>query len=473
MIVGAADWTPGDIARAVLGHVEGDPSRRLLGVATDTRDPLRQALFVALVGEKHDAHQFLDTAVEAGASALLVEAARLSPEQQARLSARVSLILVPDTTTALGDLAKAHLLRHRSHLKIAGLTGSNGKTSTKEMLAALCGVGRRTLKTQGNLNNLIGLPMTALRVDGAHDVAVLEMGMNRLGEIARMTEIARPDVGLITNVGPAHIGELGGMDNIQRAKGELFRGLEASATAIVNLDDPRVVAEAQHAGTSKARTFGRTTGADVLLVSSREEGEGQILELYVDGTRLEAELPYPGAHNALNAAGAVAAATALFALSDNEIRAGLAAAERVGGRLSARPLGEWLLLDDSYNANSASTIAAIRTAGDRARREGRRFVAFLGEMRELGSYADEEHQKVGRAAAEAGAAFVAAFGPLASPLAAAASSGGILAQHEAEDAARLFAWARPKLEARDLILVKGSRGIHMEQFVKLLEEGRG
>lgn len=469
MIQRASDWTAGEIAQAVSGHLRGDPSRRLLGVATDTRDPLTDQLFVALVGEKHDAHEFLDNAVAGGATALLVEAQRLTDARIEGLLLRAALILVDDTTRALGDLAQARRRRSKAH--VTALTGSNGKTSTKEMLAALLSVRHRVLKTQGNLNNLIGLPLTLLGAQREHEELVLEMGMNRLGEIARMVEIAEPDVGLVTNIGPAHVGELGGMDNVTRAKGEMFRGLSERAYAVVNLDDARVVAQALASGARLRRTFGRAEGADVRLLGSTPAGEGQLVRLAVDGTAFEATLPYPGEHNALNAAAAVAAATAGRSASLSDLAAGLAAADRVGGRLTAKVVGPWLVIDDSYNANSASTLAAIATVSERAKREGRRFVALLGEMRELGAYADEEHQKVGAAAALSGAALIAAFGPLAGPIAEEAEGRGVAAMHEAKEPGRLFDWIRPRLTPGDLILIKGSRGIHMEQFLKLLEEG--
>lgn len=450
MIARASQWSAAEVARAVGGALSGPEDLQLTSVSTDTRDALSHSLFVALVGERFDAHDFLDRALDGGASALLVSRDVAAPPG-------VAVIRVEDTLFALGELARAH--RARMNTRVIGLTGSNGKTTTKEMLGAILQVGWRTLKTEGNLNNLIGVPMTVLGATPEHEVAVIEMGMNTPGEIGRYTEIADPDVGLVINVGPAHIGRLGSMQAIAEAKGELYAGLRPDAIAVVNADDPWVVKVASVV--PRRVTFGRDRGEVRLLDVVSTEG-GQRISVSVDGDRIEGTIPFEGAHNAMNATAAIAAAHALGAPLEWAAQ-GLPNAARVARRLSFEAVGPYLVVDDCYNANAASMAAAIETVAARAKREGRRFVALLGEMRELGTFSDQQHEAVGRLAAQH-AQVVASFGPLAKPI------GG---HHEPEDADALYVWLKAELMDGDVILVKGSRGIRMEQFVERLREEVG
>lgn len=464
MIARPAQFLAREVAAAVRGDVLGDPERRLAGVATDTRDHLDDRLFVALVGARFDAHDFLGQAVEAGAAGLLVSEAGYRRAGAPKLDATV--IVCGDTTRGLGDLGTAH--HRRLGTPALALTGSNGKTSVKEMAAAIQARARPTLKTYGNLNNLIGVPLTLLELEPSHEVAIVEMGMNRPGEIARYTEITEPCAGLVVNIGPAHIGELGSIEAIADAKGELFRGLAPDAVAVINADDARVVAQADAAGVPRRRTFGRAAGADVRLLSSaaRPEG-GQDVVLELDGARLEIVLPLDGPHNAHNAAAAAALATArpdLAPVEAQHVVAGLTQVRLPGGRLELLKLGQVWVLDDGYNANRASMEAALETAAARARAVGGRLVALLGEMRELGAFSVEEHAKVGACAARVGAAAVAAFGAEAGPMAEAAAKAGVPAHHEIDDERALFEWARARYGSGDVILLKGSRGIRMERF---------
>lgn len=465
MIARPASFLAGSVADAVGGTLLGDGARRFSGLGTDTRDPLKEALFVALCGARFDAHDFLGQALQAGATGLLVSDKGWS---KAGLAATdLSVIVVQDTLRALGDLANAH--RRRQAVPVFAITGSNGKTTAKEMAASILGAAQPCLKTQGNLNNLIGLPLTLLGLQDEHRSAVVEMGMNQPGEIARYTEIAEPDAGLVLNVGPAHIGRLGSLEAIAAAKGELFAGLGGAAMAVVNLDDARVVQQAESVPAARRRTFGRSLGAEVRLVQERGLPEGgQQITLEVLGERLQARLPLEGAHNALNAAGAVALVGArpdLFSVSMDHMRAGLEATTVPGGRFALQRLGTVWVVDDCYNANRASMEAALQTASAMAKAKGVRLVALLGEMRELGDFSNDEHAAVGARAAQLGISAVAAFGPMAAPMAEAAAAGGIAAHHEAEDELALFQWAKAHWQANDVILLKGSRGIQMERFI--------
>ncbi len=461
MIARAAPFSASEVAAAAHGRLDG-PDRDLRGVATDTRDPLEGALFVALVGRRFDAHEFLRVAAERGAAALLVEPARFAAiGGRSRVGGGVSVIEVEDTLTGLQALAKAH--RRRLRTPVLALTGSNGKTSTKEMLASILGRQGRVLATEGNLNNLVGLPLTLLGLEPEHEICVAEMGMNQLGEIARMAQIAEPAYGLVTNVGPAHIGELGSLENIARAKGELFFGL-GGGLGIVNLDDERVVEQARAANVA-FRSFGTHPAADVVLLGCEPaETHGQRIALSVDGERLEIHLPWPGEHQAKNAAAAAAAATAAGA-SPDAVCQGL---ERLGpltGRGTVKAIGSVTVIDDSYNANAGSARAAAamarKVAGDR------RLVVAFGQMAELGEFSDAEHRAVGEALAKAGAAVVAAFGPLCGPLCAPLAGADV--KHEPEDFDALADWLIERLEPGDVLLVKGSRRSGMERVIRRLE----
>lgn len=470
MISRPASFRADEVAAAVSGAIDRGVRTDLsfAGVSTDTRDDLSNQLFVALVGERFNAHDFLKLAVEGGAAGLLVARREfLRVGGRTVCGSDVHVIAVDDTLVALGELARFH--RMRSQVPVIGLTGSNGKTTTKEMLASILSVNQEVLATAGNLNNLIGLPLTLLGIQPGHEVCVAEMGMNALGEIARMTEIAEPDIGLVTNVGRAHIGELGSQEAIAQAKGELFLGLHSEdAVAVVNADDPWITDWFQRARVNRAITFGSKPEADVRLLEAQPEGAGQRLALSVRGQNLSLKLPLPGHHNGINAAAACAAALALRGedLSKEELRTGLESLNTVKGRLAVKETAGVTIIDDSYNANGASALAAIETAASIA--AGRRLVVAFGEMLELGAFSHEEHSRVGRALAEAGVSVIAAFGPEAAPV---ASHSTASVRHEAEDFDSLNDWLMGQLRKGDVVLVKGSRGSRMERVIARIEEG--
>ncbi len=474
MIARASPWIVREIQSATSAQLSEPQhaSIAVAGVCTDTRDALEGQLFVALTGERYDAHDFLAQAVEKGAAALLVSETGLAKAKAAGFVCDRPLLAVPDTLFALGELAKAH--RARMPATVLALTGSNGKTTTKEMMAAILSVSHSVLKTQGNLNNLIGLPMTLLGLAAEHKRAVIEMGMNTPGEITRYTEIAAPDLGMVINVGPAHIGRLGSIEAIADAKGELFAGLPERSLAVVNADDPLVEQRAAHLPKDRVLRFGAdSTRSDLqvrLLSATPASPAGvQQVELEVMGRSLSVELPFPGRHNAMNAAAAICACTAPGVdVSLEDIQRGLSQAAQVAGRLVIQTVGPYKVIDDCYNANAASMRAAITAAAQMAPK--RRLFGLLGEMRELGAYSDEEHRAVGRAFGQADGLRLAAFGPLAAPMVEGLKEvrPDAVALHEAEDLERLFEWLRAELKEGDLLLVKGSRGIRMERFIERL-----
>lgn len=433
---------------------------RFEGVCTDSRALTPGCLFVALKGERFDGHSFLDDAVRGGAAGVLVNAGHAALEA---FKGEVAVYTVTDSLAALGRLARFH--RDRFRIPLAAITGSNGKTTTKELLATILAVRGPTLRTQGNLNNEIGVPLTLFGLDSTHVAAVIEMGMNHEGEIARLTEIARPDAGLITVVQPAHLEGLGTLKAIAKAKGELFLGLSSSATVVVNLDDSHVVAQAAQVS-AKQLTYGRAPQAHVRLASVESRGR-QGLSLHIDfgGKVFPVMLRLVGEHNAMNAAGAFALAIAL-GYSPEECVQGLEGAQAFSRRLNLieAPNGV-TVVDDCYNANPASMQAALDTVFDLA--SAGRAVAVLGDMLELGPNESIEHAQIGLIASGQ-VELLALFGPRMKQAHRQATQRlGRKARHF-EDVESLVAWLGPELQPKDFVLVKGSRGMHLERVVEAL-----
>ncbi len=421
-------------------------------VGTDSRRLPADALFVALSGPNFDAHDFIPIARQQGARAALVSRWVADSLPQLR---------VADTRLALGRLAASWRARFTGPL--IALTGSNGKTTLKEMLAAILRRHGPTLATEGNLNNDIGMPLTLLRLNADHVCAVIEMGANHHGEIAYLTELARPDVAIINNAGPCHLEGFGEVAGVARAKGEIFQGLGSAGVAIINRDDPYAD---YWAGLNPGRRmidFGLDRPAAV---------SAQVLDATINHFRLiapagetEIRLPLPGRHNIRNALAAAAGALAAGATLD-DIRRGLESLRDVGGRLQ-RLRGRYggTVIHDAYNANPASLAAALDTVGAGS---GRKWLV-LGDMRELGSAADELHAQSGREARSAGFERLYALGEHSRAAAAAFGEGG---QHFA-DVESLIAELHRDFESGvepPVVLVKGSRGMRMERVVAALAE---
>jgi len=442
-------------------------------VATDSRQVASKSIFFALRGPNHDAHRYVAQALAGGAAAAVVE--RVPDGVDA-----TSCFVVADTLRALGDLARWSR-EFVPGLQVVAITGSNGKTTTKEMVAAICDDATRDapgslIKTAGNQNNLVGLPLTLLRMNGHESLAILEMGMNAPGEIARLTEIARPNIGVITNVAAAHLEGLGSLDGVAAAKGELFDGMAGDATICVNVDDERVARAADRFPGIRIE-FGR--GAEVCAADVADRGvEGISMRLRIGAASATVALAFAGVHNVQNALAAAAVGHALgFPLP--VIAAGLEAARPAAMRMQVVPLPSGaVLINDSYNANPASVIAGLRAL---ASSSGRRW-AILGEMRELGEHAANLHREVGATAAQLGIEFLITVGGQAVEIARGASgAGGPIAVYECADAAAAAALVGPQLGSGDTVLIKGSRGpdddpavqaygSRMAEVVALLEE---
>lgn len=435
-------------------------------VCTDTRALTPGCLFVALQGERFDGHEFLFQASEGGAAGVVVKQGhpRKDPGPD------VAVYEVSDTLHALGGLGRAH--RERFKIPVGAVTGSNGKTTTKELVGAILETQGPALKTSGNLNNEIGVPLTLFGLEPKHRTAIIEMGMNHAGEIDRLARIAKPTAGLITVVQPAHLEGVGSIEGVAQAKGELFEALQPGAVAVVNADDARVAAQASRLQTGVASLwFGRSERAEVRLLDAKPSGlDGQTLSLSVRGRAVRVKLALLGAHNALNATGAFALGLALGVSVEDCVK-GLESAHAHDRRLQVREgLNGVTVVDDCYNANPASMEAALDTLQGLAKQQGGRAVAVLGDMLELGADELALHQGIG-AKAKGQVALAALFGPRMAK-AHQAMAGGPEAAHFTE-VEPLMAWLQPKLSPKDVVLVKASRGMKLERVVQALTGTKG
>lgn len=438
-------------AAIVDGRALGDADVAFQGVAIDSRRVQEGQLFCALSGTRVDGHDFLEDAAEAGAAAALV--AR-------EVDCTLPQLVVDDVERAFGRLAAAW--RRGLDCRLVGVTGSNGKTTVKNMLAGILRRLGQTLATEGNLNNELGVPLTLSTLEPSTRFAVVEMGCGQAGDIAYLAELARPEVGIVTNAGPAHLERLGSVEGVARCKGEMFESIAADrgerGTAIINADDRFCDDWNERADKARCITFGRNERADVRLI---DENGTPRLETPV-GT-IELHLALPGAHNRANAAAAAAAAIALD-VEAADIEAGLAAAHGVPGRLEVRAMpGGWTLIDDTYNANPASLYAAMAVL---AEQPGERWLV-LGRMAELGEESAKLHREVGLAAADFGVARLFATGADPALAAEAFGSDG----HSFESPQALADALRNELHPGVVCLIKGSRSAHMESVIERLSAG--
>jgi len=448
--------------------VQGDAEAEFCGVSIDTRSILPGQLFVAIVGPRHDAHDHIAQALAAKAAGVVVVRARPLPKD---IPPQLPVIAVDDTTRALGALGVGHRAGHTGPL--VAITGSNGKTSTKEMCAAILSVAAPCLKNEGNLNNQFGLPLTLLRRDAADRSVVVEIGMNHRGEIAALAAIARPTIGVITNVGTAHIEHLGSREEIALEKGDLVAGLDPSGVAVLNADDPFV---REQSARTQARCvfFGRDAAAEVRAEGVRHhEGRGIRFDLLTPEGRIAIEMAGLGDTAVQNALAASAAALAAGATLD-DIRVGLARYESVGGRLEPIALREGsVLINDTYNANPQSMAVALNILAESQSRDaapdqnGVTRIAVLGDMGELGETGSDAHRETGKLAARLGIDHLFALGEHAEEVAEGARSEGMDPRniHTGSDWHAMGEQVRAQLGARNRVLVKGSRAMRMERIV--------
>lgn len=442
------------LARILSATLVG-PDTGFAGVSTDTRTLRERELFVALRGPSFDGHAFVPVAAERGAAAAVVERP---------IEAGLPHLRVADSLAALGAMATDW--RSRFTLPVIAVTGSFGKTTVKEMMAAIAATRGEVLATRGNLNNEIGLPLTLFGLDEQHRAAVLEMGANHAGEIARLVAIGRPSVGVVTAAGPVHLEGFGSLEGVARAKGEMFAGLPDDGVAIINVDDPFAPLWRELAGARRSVGFGLTAEAEFRAEQVRQslDADGPLLEfrLATPEGAADVRLALPGRHNAVNAL-AAAAATWAAGWSLDEIVSGLARVSGVKGRMSLRKARSGaLIIDDSYNANPT----ALRAAIDYATALPGETWLVLGDMRELGDASPELHAAAGEYARERGVARLFALGPESAAAVAAFGVG-----RHFDDAAELAAALDAELPAGVNLLVKGSRSMRLETVVERLVAG--
>ncbi len=426
---------------------------KFTGICTDTRKVDPHDLFISLVGEKFDGHDFIEQAMAKGASGIITSRLDIV------IPPNMTVILVNDTLQALQKLAWFH--RKRFNIPIVAITGSNGKTTTKDMVAAVLGSKLNVLKTAGNFNNEIGLPLTLLQLTADHEVAVVEMGMRGRGQIKELANIALPTIAVITNVSETHIELLGSIENIAAAKAELLEDIPERGLTILNADDHHVKAMEKQV-VSRLTLFGLEQG-NLRAEEIQTDVQGMNFKCCVNQERILLSIPTVGKHNVYNALAAIAVGLEM-GLNFDEIRLGLSQFNASPMRLHIQQMGDYMVINDAYNASPMSMLAAIDTLVQVATK---RRVVVLGDMLELGDIGIEAHRQIGEKLIQCNVEVVVTVGELARHIAKAASEGGIkqvisCTNHDEAEKA-----LQDMLTPGDTILIKGSRGMKMENMVKM------
>lgn len=432
------------------------------GLTTDSRAVKAGELFVAFSGETFDGHNYCAKAVELGATGVLVS------KDVEGLPEDVAVFKVPNTLKAFQEIARTYR-RSFADLKVFAITGSNGKTSTKDLLAACLGAKYNVVKTQGNFNNEIGLPKTLLNITADTDIAVVEMGMRGLGQIAELCEIAEPDSGLISNVGETHMELLGSMENIGKAKGEIVENLPANGFAVLNGDNEYVVAAA---GKTKAKVvfFGLSEACDYRGSDIVTTGLGTTFTCTekATGKAVQVKLQLIGEHNVYNALSAIAGAACYGVTLEESVKA-LATARLTGSRQEIIYIGDITFINDAYNASPASMEAALKTLAEAKKAaKNARTIAVLADMLELGAISEDGHRRVGKWAVENGTDFILTYGDEAAYIADEAKKLGGNVKHCADrhEAANVL---RTIANAGDIILLKGSHSMQVDKMLELFK----
>ncbi|HHC24993.1 MAG TPA: UDP-N-acetylmuramoyl-tripeptide--D-alanyl-D-alanine ligase [Desulfobacterales bacterium] len=466
-------WTVDEILDATGGRLlSGFETRKckseFSGISIDSRNIAPDNVFVAIRGDVYDGHSFVGDVLEHGVRCLITEKNSANdlpcPEWQEK---GIACVVVNDTTKSLGDLAAFN--RKRSNASVVAITASNGKTTTRKMTASVLARRFCTLASRGSFNNEIGLPLTLLRLNDFYEWAVVELGMNNSGEIGKLGDICLPDVGVITNIGPAHIGKLGSLEAIMNAKGELLERIRLGGTAILNADDPRAMTlgERQKAKGERCLFYSRAhkPEAEIQAVSVKEEDSGISFTLDMPTESVPIHLGSPGSFMVSNAL-AAASVGFVLGLSAREIQAGLEDFRPVRGRMNILKTRMGVnIIDDTYNANPASMEAAIMTL--RSLKGNQRGIVVSGDMLELGEYAESMHKKIGSLAAGSDIARLCIAGEFAEYVAEGSRDRGmdsrdIFIGNRSEIILDLTDFLRPD----DWILIKGSRGMGMEEIVE-------
>jgi UDP-N-acetylmuramoyl-tripeptide--D-alanyl-D-alanine ligase len=461
-------WTTADIITTTGGElISGDIGQTFTNVGIDSRTIRAGELFVAIEGEVHDGHNFIETVIAKSIAGLVVcKHKKNQLPYQAWQKKGIVCLAVEDTTRALGDLAAFH--RNRTGVSVVAITGSNGKTTTREMTAAVVSRRFSTISSSKNFNNEIGVPLTLFELNRTQQWAVVELGMNAPGEIDRLAEICRPDIGVITNIGPVHLEGVGSIDGVMHAKGELITRIKPDGMAILNADDQRV------------RSLAPKTGLDVLFFGTSEQARirakdvkksvlGTAFTLAMPEAQISIDLKVPGVFMVSNALAAAAVGYQL-GINAEKIKTGLESFQPVWGRMNILKTPKGIhIIDDTYNANPVSMEAALETLKEA--KKGSRGVFVIGDMLELGDQAESMHYRIGAVAVGSGIARLYATGAFADTVAAGARSENMAVENiftgtKKEILEDLTHW----LERGDWVLIKGSRGMKMEDIVQGLRQ---
>lgn len=450
-----------DEVEDALGFEQSNREMEFSDVVTDTRKLKRDALFIAFKGERFNGEDFLKEAVKKGATGVVVSESCL-PEKLAEIDAVV--FKVKDTVEAYQQLAAYH--RQRFSLPVIAITGSNGKTTTKDLTAAVLSAKYKVLKTAANFNNEIGLPLTLLSLTEKHQAAVVEIGMRGLGQIAALAPIAEPSIGVVTNVGETHMELLGSIENIAQAKAELVEAIKPGGVVILNADNHWVAEMNSKAAPGvKVITFGIDKPADIQAMNLvQQDDQSTVFDCRIGGKLCMFRVPMVGRHNVYNALAAIAVGWTLN-LTPTDIQMGFANLKLTGMRFGCTKKGKCTIVNDAYNASPMSMSAAISTLKEIA--EGRR-ILVLGDMLELGDSSKNAHAKVGKEVAESGADVLITMGTLAEDIANGAETMGMKNVFRTKDHAEAAEKIKEIMKSGDTILFKGSRGMRMEKIIDLL-----
>lgn len=455
-------WTTAEILEATKGDLLcGDIKHTFEGVSIDSRTISANELFIAIKGNVYDGHSFVSNVITGGVRGLIISKDDAGTDWQDK---GIVCVAVSDTTKALGDLASFN--RRRTDVSVVAITGSNGKTTTREMTASVVSTRYKTLSTKGNFNNEIGLPLTLLDLKNSHQWAVLELGTNRPGEIDRLGEICIPDIGVITNIGFSHLEGLGSIEGVMNAKGELLKRIKPKGTAVLNADDSRVL----YLSTKTSRKvlyFGLSEDARIKALDVNETTTGISFTLVLPEERIPIELRVHGGFMVSNAL-AAASVGYIIGLSSEEIKAGLEYFQPVKGRMNIFDVRGVHIIDDTYNANPDSMEAAIRILS--SLKGNSRGILVAGDMLELGEHAESMHRKIGAMSARSNIARLYITGEFAEAVANGACK-------EDKNSMEIFIGAREEiledlkksLLPGDWVLVKGSRAMGMEKIVEGLK----
>lgn len=454
-----AHWSGGKLLR-------GNPVELVGGISTDSRSVRPGELFLALSGLRFDGHDFAEAALRQGAGGVIL--ARVVPGIDDRWADR-SLILVKDTLRALSGLARGY--RALFDLAAIAVTGSNGKTTTKNLLGRLLGVEMETLTAPASYNNLIGVSLTVLRMERRHRAAVFELGMNHRGEIRELADVCRPQVGVITNIGPAHIGLLGSIEEIVVAKGELLEGLEGEKMVFFNADDRRV-RDMVRSAPGPVIGFGFGPEAQIRASNLHYRPDGVRFDLILPEAKVTIQSPFPGLHNVYNLLAALGVSVHL-GIGPEQLREVIRSAKLPPQRMERVVVGGAVIIDDAYNANPASMRAALD--GWMMMESSGRRIMVSGDMNELGSFSRAEHRRWGEVLGEMKLDYLIFVGPRSREAARAAAKSGfpgrrVLSVDDSRMAAELL---HGILQPGDSVLIKGSRVMAMEEIVEILKESEG